>query len=120
MNRILLVEDDESLRLLYSKELQEDGYHVQTAVSGEEALDFLQRHPVDLVVLDLKLGNMHGLDTLDQMMRKKRNLKVVINTAYAQYMDDFTSWLADAYIIKAADMSELKSSIHNLLPLKAQ
>ena len=107
MSTILVVEDEESLRLLYQRELTSEGFQVISAESGEEAVQKLNGNSVDLVVLDIRLTDMNGLEALEEMLLKNRNLKVVINTAYANYKDDFSSWLADAYLIKSADLDEL-------------
>ncbi|MEE9171261.1 MAG: response regulator [bacterium] len=115
MKNVLVVEDEDSLRLLYKQELVEDGYNVIAVDSGEDALERLDKNKIDLVVLDIRLGGMSGLEALEGLLSKQRDLKVVINTAYANFKDDFSSWLADAYVIKSADLSELKSTIHRLI-----
>ncbi len=118
MKKILVVEDEESLRLLYEEELKNEGYNVVTVESGEEAIDLLEKNGIDLVVLDIRLTGINGLEALEEMLLKNRNLKVIINTAYANYKDDFSSWLADAYLIKSSDLTELKATIKNLLEEK--
>ncbi|GBD93535.1 sporulation initiation phosphotransferase F [bacterium BMS3Abin05] len=118
MIRILIVEDEESLRLLYQEELEQEGYEVTVVESGEEAIKILEEDSIDLVVLDIRLTGMNGLEALEEMLLKNRNLKVIINTAYANYKDDFSSWLADAYLIKSSDLAELKETIKNLLETK--
>ena len=115
MKTILVVEDEENLQILYSQELTDSGYNVITVGSGEKALSILDKEKVDLVVLDIRLTGMNGLEALEEMLLKNRNLKVVINTAYATYKDDFSSWLADDYVVKSSDTSELKTSIAKLL-----
>ncbi len=118
MKKILVVEDEESLRLLYQEELKNEGYEVVTVESGEEAIELLEKNDIDLVVLDIRLTGINGLEALEEMLLKNRNLKVIINTAYANYKDDFSSWLADAYLIKSSDLTELKATIKNLLEEK--
>ncbi len=118
MKKILDVEDEESLRLLYQEELKNEGYEVVTVESGEEAIEILEKNNIDLVVLDIRLTGINGLEALEEMLLKNRNLKVIINTAYANYKDDFSSWLADAYLIKSSDLTELKETIKNLLEEK--
>jgi len=118
MKKILVVEDEDSLRLLYQQELEQEGYDVVTVESGEKAIEVLESGPIDLVVLDIRLTGMNGLEALEEMLLKNRNLKVIINTAYANYKDDFSSWLADAYLIKSSDLSELKETVKNLLEEK--
>ena len=115
MQTILIVEDEENLQILYQQELSELGYNVLTTDSGEEALSILTKEEVDLVVLDIRLKGMNGLEALEDMLLKNRNLKVVINSAFANYKDDFSSWLADAYVIKSSDLGELKTAVNALL-----
>jgi DNA-binding response OmpR family regulator len=115
MNNILVVEDQASLQLLYKQELTDEGYYVYSCSTEEDALFILDKEKIDIVVLDLKLPKMNGLDILELMMLRNRNLKVIINSAYSHYKDDFSSWLADDYLIKSSDLNPLKFSIHNCL-----
>ncbi len=113
--RILVVDDEESIRLLYEKEFTEEGYDVLLAASGNEALDILEKERVDLVILDIRMKKMSGLETLQHIIKDKKNLPVILSSAYSSYQDDFSSWLADAYVIKSADLSELKEEVKRLL-----
>ncbi|MCH8125012.1 response regulator [candidate division KSB1 bacterium] len=115
MKNVLVVEDEDSLRLLYKQELSLKGLNVITVDTGEDAINKVKTTDIDLVVLDIRLNGMNGLEALEGMLAKRRDLKVVINTAYSNYKDDFSSWLADAYLIKSSDLSELKTTIHNLM-----
>ncbi len=115
MKTILLVEDEANLRLLYEQELGEEGYKVISVGSGEEALDLFEQVPVDLAVLDIKLDKMNGIELLRRLKGRSRDLKVVLNTAYSTYKADFGSWSADAFLVKSADLSELKATIQSLL-----
>jgi DNA-binding response OmpR family regulator len=119
MKTILLVEDEKHLRTLYSQELVAEGYHVITAQDGKEALETVKNSPVDLAILDIKLQSENGLEVLRDVMERNRGLKVIINTAYSSYRNDFTSWSADAYIVKSSDLEELKSKVRELAPLVA-
>lgn len=116
---ILIVEDDNNQRALYEEELSEEGYHVLTASDGREALRVVEKQKPDLVVLDVNMPVMDGLDTLSQMLEFNSKMPVIINTAYASYKDSFTSWSADAYIVKSSDLSELKQTVRRLLQSKA-
>ena len=115
MNNVLVVEDQDNLRLLYKQELSLEGLNVITVDTGEDAINKVKTTDIDLVVLDIRLSGMNGLEALEGMLAKRRDLKVVINTAYSNYKDDFSSWLADAYLIKSSDLSELKTTIHKLM-----
>ncbi len=116
---ILIVEDDNNQRTLYEEEMSEEGYRVLTAADGREALRVVEKHHPDLVVLDVNMPVMDGLDTLSQMLELNSKMPVVINTAYASYKDSFTSWSADAYVVKSSDLSELKQTVKRLLENKA-
>ena len=115
MPRILIVEDDASLCLLYASELEEEGYEVRAVKGGAEALAEIDRERPDLVVLDIKMAPMDGLEFLDELLTRSRSVPVVINSAYPAFKSDFTTWGADAYVVKSADLTELKTTVQNLL-----
>jgi DNA-binding NtrC family response regulator len=114
-NTILVVEDEKNLCRLYQIELEAEGYQVITAANGREALDCLKQETVDLIVLDLVLPDISGLDCLQAFMNYNRDLKVVINSAYPNYKYDFQVWAADAFVTKSSDLSELKETVNRLL-----
>jgi len=116
---VLIVEDNTNQRALYQEELAEEGYRVLTAADGREALAVAREERPDLVILDVNMPVMDGLDTLSYLLEIDSGLPVIINTAYASYQDSFNSWSADAYIVKSSDLSELKSTVHRLLIEKA-
>lgn len=112
---ILLVEDDVNQRALFEEELCDEGYRVVTASDGREALSVAAQHKPDLVVMDVNMPVMDGLDTLARLLEVDRKVPVIIHTAYASYRDSFSSWSADAYIVKNSDLSELKKTVRDLL-----
>jgi two-component system response regulator (stage 0 sporulation protein F) len=113
--KLLLVEDVESLRLLYEEELKAEGYEVVTAGNGKEALRQLEGIKPDLIILDIVMPVMDGMETLGQIMGKKRNIPIIIHTSYPGYREDFMSWAADAYVAKSSDLRELKDTVRDLL-----
>jgi DNA-binding response OmpR family regulator len=113
--KILLVEDEESLRLLYEEELKAEGYEVITAGNGKEALRQLEGIKPDLIILDIVMPVMDGMETLGRIMGKKRNIPIIIHTSYPGYREDFMSWAADAYVAKSSDLRELKDTVRDLL-----
>jgi len=113
--KILLVEDEENLRLLYEEELKAEGYALVSAVNGKEALRLLEEVKPDLIILDVVMPVMDGMETLGQIMGKKRNIPIIIHTSYPGYREDFMSWAADAYVSKSSDLRELKQTIRDLL-----
>jgi DNA-binding response OmpR family regulator len=115
MKTILIVDDEKNIRKLYEKELNRDGYKVMVASSGEEALAAVDASPPDLIVLDIRMPQMDGIEMLNHLMAKHRNIPVILNSAYSSYKDDYFTWAADAYVIKSANLDELKMKIKEIL-----
>jgi DNA-binding response OmpR family regulator len=115
MTRLLIVEDDPSLRRLYESEFAEEGYQVTGVSSGEEALSRLQNDPPEAVVLDIRLTGMNGLDVLRSILQDKPEIAVVLNSAYPTYKQNFASWSADGYVVKSSDLTELKTAVATAL-----
>ncbi len=113
--RILIVEDEEPLRFLYEEELKKEGYEVLTACNGKEALLRLEAEKPDLIVLDIVMPVMDGMEALGRIVGKDGKIPIILNTSYPEYRHDFMSWAADAYVIKSADLRELKATICELL-----
>ena len=111
MAKILIVDDEEHIRFLYSEELAEVGYEVITADSGEKLLERIELERPDLVVLDIKMVDYNGLDLLQDIRNKYYNLPVVLCTAYDTFKEDMKSIAADYYVIKSFDLTELKTKI---------
>lgn len=112
---ILVVDDEDSIRALYQAELEEDGYRVFSAPDGASALEILEREPVHVVVLDIKLKGESGLQVLQEIVRRFKDVPVILSTAYGSYKDDFSSWLAEAYVVKSSSMNELKEQVARIL-----
>jgi DNA-binding response OmpR family regulator len=81
--RILIVDDEEDLRFTLSEELSQAGYAVLTAASGEEALARLQEGAIDLILLDLKMGGMDGLQVMEEVGKQLLSPAVIVLTAHA-------------------------------------
>jgi len=115
MAKLLVVDDDKNLRLLYEQELAEDGHEVTLAGSGMEALDYLKTSRPDLIILDISMPGMDGIEALGKILAKDKTMPVILNTAYSTYKDNFMTWSADAYVVKSGDLTELKSTIKDVL-----
>ena len=115
MNRVLIVDDDKNVRLVYNEVLSDVGYEVLEAENGKETFDILDRELIDLVVLDIKLRAESGLDVLQKITKEFPKLPVILCSAYASYQDDYTSWLAESYVIKSTDPEELLREIDKVL-----
>ena len=115
MKKILLVDDEESIHLLYREELEEEGYEVHSALSGTEALELFQNLNPDLVILDINMPDMNGIEVLRKMKEVEPKLPVILSTAYHEYKQDLAAWASDEYIVKSADMSDLKAAVRRHL-----
>jgi CheY-like chemotaxis protein len=119
MVKVLVVDDDAALRMLYEEELSSDGWDVTLAASGEEAIRSIAAQRPDIIVLDIRMEGMDGLETLQKIMAGDKSIPVILNTAYSSYQDDFRTWAADAYVVKCSDLDELKTTIRKILQEKS-
>jgi len=117
MKKILVVDDEESIRFLYKEELEEEGFRVELAENGKDALEKLPLFEPDLVTLDIKMPVMDGIETLRRIREVDTQIPIILCSAYGDYKQDLTTWASDAYIVKCADLTDFKSTIRRLLGL---
>jgi two-component system, response regulator, stage 0 sporulation protein F len=115
MKTILVVDDDEAIRTLLQEELEDEGYKVMIATNARDALKMVETEALDLVILDIRMPGMDGLEALPRILGIKEGLPVILNSAYNQYQESFMSWAADAYVVKSSDLTELKEKIKTLV-----
>ena len=120
MSRLLVVDDEANIRLLYSEELQDEGYQVETAATIAEAVAKLEQHSFDLALLDIKLKNESGIDLLQKIVKERHDMPVILCSAFSCYKDDFSAWLADGYVVKSSNIEELKLEVDKVLGKKSQ
>ena len=111
MYKILVVDDEKHIRLLYAEELEEEGYDVATASDGIGILERIEEEEPDVVILDIKMVSSNGLDVLQEIRNKYYNLPVILCSAYGSYKVDIKSIAADAYVVKSSDLTELTKKI---------
>ncbi|MFH0778870.1 MAG: response regulator [Candidatus Eisenbacteria bacterium] len=119
MTSLLVVDDDQSCRKLYENEFSDEGYTVAGASSGPEALKMMEKSAFDLIILDIKMPDMDGLEVLCEIMKTKRDLPVIINSAYPSFKTHFASWNAEAYVVKSSNLDELKKTVKSVLVQKS-
>jgi len=115
MPKVLIVDDEKHIRLLYTEELQEEGYEVAVASDGIGILERIENEQPDVVVLDIKMVSSNGLDVLQEIRNRYYNLPVILCSAYGSYKVDIKSIAADAYVVKSSDLTELKKKIAQVL-----
>jgi DNA-binding response OmpR family regulator len=113
--RILLVDDEESIQLLYREEFEDEGYIVDSACNGMEALAQYRENLPDLVILDINMPGMNGIEVLNQMKALRTDVPIILSSAYHEYKQDFGTWASEAYVVKSVNMDELKATVRKLL-----
>ncbi|MDR1359867.1 MAG: response regulator [Deltaproteobacteria bacterium] len=116
--KILVVDDEPHLRMLYQEELQAEGYTVAASDGQEPIMAVVRREDPDLVLLDIKLGHVSGLDLLQSIRAESGVLPVILSTAYDSFQYDLKSIAADAYCVKSVDLTILKEAIRSVLAKK--
>ncbi|MHB1015080.1 MAG: response regulator [Desulfurivibrionaceae bacterium] len=111
MKKILLVDDEDSIHLLYREELEDEGYEVHSALSGEEALAQLKVIMPDLIILDINMPGINGIDALRQIKEMNPSLPVILSSAYQEFKQDLATWASDEYIVKSSNLDELKAAV---------
>ncbi|MDD3375353.1 MAG: response regulator transcription factor [Candidatus Omnitrophica bacterium] len=116
---ILIVEDDKNISKLVRYNLEKAGFSCQSTITGEEALDILDTQPVDLIILDIMLPKMDGLETCKQIKQDKRtaSIPVVMLTAKGEEVDRIIGFElgADDYIVKPFSPRELVLRVKAIL-----
>lgn len=115
MKTVLVADDELSIRKLYQRELSREGYNVIFASTAQEAIRMAKENNPDLVILDIRMPGMDGIEAMGRILEERNELPVVLNTAYSSYKDSFLSWSADAYVTKSSDLTELKDTVRSLL-----
>lgn len=115
MEKILIVDGNDTQRRLCEIGLRSEGYAVVCVRNGWAALLEIKTRMPDIVVLDIMIPGMDGIELLNKLISMNRKLPIVIHTATDDFRDNFMTWCADAYIMKSSDLMELKDKIRELL-----
>jgi len=112
---ILIIDDDEYFVKLLSDELSDEGYITKHAANGAEAILILKHLKPSLIILDIVMPVMDGMEVLGPIVRRYEDVPVILHSSYEDFRKDFKSWAADAYLVKSSDFVELKGTIRRLL-----
>jgi len=115
MKKILVVEDEKALCLLYGEELGKAGYDVTTAYDADAAMAEVKKKDFDLIITDIRMPGKNGVELITQIMGLRKDIPIIINSAYQSYKEDFMTWAADAYVVKSSSLDELKLKIKELV-----
>jgi two-component system response regulator (stage 0 sporulation protein F) len=111
--KILIVDDQFGIRVLLQEVLQKEGYAVFQAANGPAALDLAEQERPDLILLDMKIPGMDGLEILRQLRRREIPAKVLMMTAYGELdmIQEAMELGALAHFTKPFDIEELRSAV---------
>ena len=117
--RILVVDDEESHRIMLRAVLKEEGYEVSEASDGTEAVKAVEQEPFDLILMDIRMRTMDGIEALGEIRKISPLVPVLIMTAYASVKTAVEALKAGAfeYLTKPLDTDELKILIEKALEI---
>lgn len=120
MKKILIVDDDPNIRLLFAEMLKMDGYNVVTASTGSKALQWVLQDNFNLLLLDIKMPGIHGLEILRRLREAGNNIPIIICSAFEGMKDDFVikSYGIADYLVKPVDLKILSASVEKALRKK--
>jgi DNA-binding response OmpR family regulator len=107
----MIVDDEEHIRSLYKLELEDEGYLVMALDTGKGIRAKIAEFNPDIVILDIKMMDMSGLDVLQEIRQNYYDLPVILCSAYGSFKGDLKSVAADYYVVKSSDLTELKKKI---------
>ncbi len=120
--KLLLVDDEEDFRRATSKTLIRRGFTVSDVASGEEALKSIKQDCPDIVLLDLKMPGLNGIETLQRIREKNKTLPVIILTGHGDFLDALAGIKLEIvdFIQKPVDAEQLSSRIRSLLKYRTK
>ena len=120
LEKILVIDDEESVRFLFREELEYEGYKVVTAAGGAEGLRLAAKEKPDLVILDVKMPDIDGFEVLEKIKERNIATRVIITTGYPDIKDVIRLVRAGAcnYVPKSPDLTELKNAIKRALEIE--
>ncbi|WYP26129.1 response regulator [Alkalihalobacillus sp. FSL W8-0930] len=117
MKKLLVVDDQYGIRVLLNEILQKDGYSVHQAANGVQALSIVQDENPDLILLDMKIPGMDGLEILRRIKVTHPDIKVIMMTAYGELnlINEAIELGAVSYFSKPFDIDDVRQVIRDHL-----
>ena len=114
---LLIADDEETTRLLAEEIFRQEGYTVVCASNGAEAWQLIQKQNFDLIMLDIKMPEMHGLEVLTKMNEKQMSTPVILHTAYTGMADyyEVTNYPNCTYLTKPVFTEKLIKTVKRIL-----
>jgi len=114
MKKILFINKDANIRLQFKKELEEEGYELLIASNIKEGEKIVNNLPPDLIVLDIRISGVEGIDFLKNLRDQDKKIPVIICTPHGEIKQDFQASAKDVCVVKSDDLTELKDAIKRL------
>jgi len=116
-NKILVVDDEEALRTVLSAELEGEGYLVNTAADGDEAIKIIGAQQFHLILLDIKMPNVDGFEVLKFVKQHQPSTKVIMLTGFADLKNAIESKKlgAEDFVSKPYDLVDLLTTVERVL-----
>ena len=114
--RILICDDEESIRLLLNESLQ-DTYEVVEATNGREALRLATKEQFDMIIMDIKMPSVHGLEAIERIRERNSSVPIIIISAYRAMEDDIVVKTSNVslFMVKPIDIEVLKTKILEMI-----
>ncbi|MBN8253368.1 response regulator [Priestia flexa] len=120
--KILIVDDQYGIRILLTEVLQKEGYQTFQAANGFQAIDIAKEQQLDLVLLDMKIPGMDGIEILKRLKEYDKTIKVIIMTAYGELdmIQEAKDLGALTHFAKPFDIDEIRQVVREYIPLKSK
>jgi two-component system, response regulator, stage 0 sporulation protein F len=118
--KILIVDDQFGIRILLNEVLQKEGYKTFQAANGVQALEITKKYSPDLVLLDMKIPGMDGIEILKRMKEIDPEIRVIIMTAYGELdmIQEAKDLGAITHFAKPFDIDDIRSAVRENMPIK--
>ncbi len=116
--KLLIVDDQYGIRILLNEVFQKEGYQTFQAANGYQALDIVEKHSPDLVLLDMKIPGMDGIEILKRLKAINKDIQVIIMTAYGELdmIQESKDLGAITHFAKPFDIDEIRDAVRENMP----
>ncbi|MFA6807395.1 MAG: response regulator [Eubacteriales bacterium] len=116
MLKILIVDDQKGIRRLLIEVFKDYGYDIESCDNGVKALDIISEFEPDLIIMDVKMPGMNGIDVVKKLREDNNDVGIILMTAYGdkRYVDQAAKLGVDRFVIKPFDLDDLKKQVGEL------
>jgi len=122
MPKLLIIDDEEGIVHEVVDYFEEEGFQVKFAHTGEQGFSLFDKHDPDIVLLDMRLPDISGLEVLKRIRKSERNCKVLVNTGYVDpsMMDQASEMGYDGFLAKPFNLIKIKEMVDQILRSECQ